>query len=133
MIIDRALDPPGNPSKPPKVGHDQKGHDTKRDALRTVLPPRRENTVINDVGKHQYREIQRREVVMDIGYPAHDKERHVMQEPAIKRNLAHVQKVTPAMRVHVSVFTLLTEQVKSQQQEGPNNARRTTPPDDRCS
>ena len=66
MVIDRALDPPRNPSKPPKVGHDHKGDDTKCDALRTVLPPRRENTVIEDVGKHQYREIQRRELSREI-------------------------------------------------------------------
>jgi hypothetical protein len=101
MVIDRALDPPRSPSKPPKVGYDQKGHDTKRDTLRTVLPPRRENTVIKNVGKHQYREIQRRElskeisardidrgqrrgthIVMDICHPAHDKERYCRAHPS---------------------------------------------------
>lgn len=101
MVIDRALDSPRNPSKPPKVGHDQKGHNTKRDTLGMVLPPRREDAVIEDMGKHQYREVQRRElsrevsawdtdeeqrrgthVVMDVGYPAHDKERHCRMHPS---------------------------------------------------
>ena len=52
MVIDRTLDAPRNPFEPPKVGHNQKGNDTKRDALRTVLPSRREDAVVEDVGKH---------------------------------------------------------------------------------
>lgn len=62
MVIDRAFDSPRQSSKPPKVGNDQKRYYTKRDALRTVLPSRRKYTLIEDVRKHQYREVQRRKL-----------------------------------------------------------------------
>jgi len=79
MVVDRAIDAPRDAAEPPKVCDDGESYQDKDDRLRTLGEAARgEDEVVEHVGGHEDAKVERREVVMDVGYSAHNHERYIV-------------------------------------------------------
>jgi len=83
MVGDRTVDAPCDAAEPPEVGDDGERDDTKGNrfcALGEIPGP--EYEVVEHVGCHEDGKVERREIVVDVGYAPHDQERQEVQHPA---------------------------------------------------
>lgn len=59
--------------------------------------------VIHQKGYHEYAKVKRREVMVEVGHTAHDKEGDIMKEPPKEQSLAYVQELVPLCYINIVV------------------------------
>jgi hypothetical protein len=57
--------------------------------------------VIHQEGYHEYAKVKRREVMVEVGHPAHDKEGDIMKEPSEEQSLAYIQELVPLCYIKI--------------------------------
>jgi len=104
--------PECHPFKPPETKDDGACAYPKCDAFCSECKAaRRKDKMVQQVRKHEHSKVQRGKIEVNVRDTTHDEERNVMKRPSKKRDLSNVQKVFPFICIHISIFTLLPEQI----------------------
>lgn len=79
VVVDRTIDTERSTLEPPEYAHDRECCYAEHDPFCSFgQAPRGEHEMVKHMSRHQYGEVKRGQIVVDVGHTTHYQERHEM-------------------------------------------------------